>query len=93
MALAVKKSYTLLLITGSAGRNNILDHLSAGRNDILGHLGAGRNEKYIGFPIPLTITRMMLLCYSLGMVQVSFKFSLGQAFKKTLRKTWTIYHE
>ena len=70
MALAVKKSYTLLLITGSAGRNNILDHLSAGRNDILGHLGAGRNEKYIGFSITLTITRMMLLCYSLGMVQV-----------------------
>ena len=47
-----------------------LDHLSAGRNNMLDHLGAGRNEKYIGFPIPLTITKMLLLCYFLRMVQV-----------------------
>ena len=45
----------------SAWRNNILDHLSAGRKDIVGHLGAGKNEKYVGFPDPLTITRMLLL--------------------------------
>ena len=47
-----------------------LDHLSVGKNNILGHLGAGRNEKYIGFLDPLNITRMLLVCYSLGMVQV-----------------------
>ena len=47
-----------------------LDHLSAGRNDIIGHLGVGRHEKYIGFPDTITLTRMLLLCYSHVMVQV-----------------------
>ena len=50
------------------------------RNNILDHLGAVRNEKYIGFPDPLTITRMLLLYYSLWIVQVflyRFLYVLG----------------
>ena len=31
---------------------------------------AGRNEKYIGFPIPLTTMRMLLLASKLGQVQI-----------------------